>query len=155
MTFESAVLGLDPASSTGCCRGGRLALWPLAEQHRGTHPGLRHRALAELLAESLSPEIKLVCYEKAAAGANNFGTAVFHAQLEGVILATCAVRRIATLAVAPTTLKKFATGSGRADKQQMIAAAKLHGATTGGSSDLADAYFAYLFGVQHLKRGGQ
>lgn len=155
VTTSSRVLALDPASSTGVCLDGRLALWDLENQRPGRHKGKRQRALFELLTETVrGKSIDLIAFEKASTGAGaQRSTGLFHATLEGVILLVAATSGTPVLEVHPMTLKKFATGSGKATKDQMISAALAEGAPVGNYSDLADAYWVWRFGINHLEKG--
>lgn len=64
------------------------------------------------------------------------------------------------LIVPPTKLKKFATGSGKASKEEMIQAVDdkvmqtilMETKKTKGRDDLADAWHLASYGLQHLKK---
>lgn len=90
---------------------------------RGDSPGMRYvylRAKLEALFASLST-ITLVCYEQA----HHRGGAATEiaAGLAATVQAFCAERKIQHTTVHTSTLKKHATGDGRAKKPAMIRAA--------------------------------
>lgn len=107
----------------------------------------RHRAyISNLL--TLTQDIAMVCYEHVM-----FHTSVLSAHMygayEGILLEACHARGVQCVGYNVTTIKKYATGVGRASKDAMVAAAerrwpKVHIPT----HDAADAIWVADYGVQ-------
>jgi Holliday junction resolvasome RuvABC endonuclease subunit len=96
-------------------------------------------------AQSLSPTVK-VFMEGYAYGAKLNREKL--GELGGVVkLATRHVLYSEPTSVPPTTLKQFATGSGRATKEQMVKAAQEFDAEIT-NDNLADAYLLALYGTE-------
>lgn len=68
-------------------------------------------------------------------------------ELGGIIRAALTRAGIAFADVNPNTLKVFATGNGRADKDAMLEAAQAHSDHPINTHDAADAYFLRLMGL--------
>lgn len=131
------ILALDPASVTGWFHSnGRYGVWILT--------GSKLVQLREHLEDALQTlGIDKLTFEEAGfgAGARQRRTMQFHNELRGVIRLFAQEHRIPTVAYVPSTIKKFATGNGRAKKPQMIRAAETFFGLKGITSDVADAKF--------------
>ncbi len=104
------------------------------------------RYRAALVEAIVGYTVTLVGYEavKAPHGRRGGGTQAWrvHLLLQSQLLEVAESRGLAVLAVAPSTLKKFATGSGRAGKPEMVARATEElPALRGLTEDEADAYW--------------
>lgn len=116
------ILALDPGTSCGwAVSDGPSGTWDLAPA-RGDSPGMRYIRLRARLEETLRafPDLGLVAFERAhhrGGAATEIGVGLMtHIQ------SWCAERKIEHIAVHSMTLKKWATGSGKAKKHQMRAA---------------------------------
>lgn len=152
------VLGLDLATATGVAHSdGWFAKWHLNQAKENTHPGYRFATLARKLYQTYDerPFDYIIC-ELSSFGAGSQGkTKAFLDQLLGVVMAFAADKRVAWMdPVSPTQIKKFATGHGRADKQDMIRAAIRECQQVGSDHDLADAYFVLRIGEHRLRNPG-
>jgi Holliday junction resolvasome RuvABC endonuclease subunit len=124
------ILSLDLATKTGWAsnvHGRRSGVVEFALK-RGESPGMRFlrcRAWLNEIWSLLSGQIDIIAYEQAhhRGGA---ATAVC-VGLVTEVLAFAAEHNIELMPVHTATLKKFATGSGRADKKDMVQAAKERG----------------------------
>jgi Holliday junction resolvasome RuvABC endonuclease subunit len=140
VTGKMNVLALDLAERTGwAVRSAPWGFQPAVESGEQVHAepndegrdlcyrqGLRLRRfrawLAELLPVGGPPW--LVAYERPIIFPGRPAGAIAAHQYEGVLLALLAEREVPHVAVSPSTLKKHATGSGRAEKGQMVEAAR-------------------------------
>ena len=127
--MHRVVLALDIGTSTGWAitrqpgriESGRVML------RNGEREGERMHAFRRWLSETMTRvgDIDFVTWEDAFRQPG-IATQVHH-RLVGVLLEFCERNRIGYLKVPTSTIKKFATGSGRADKPAMIAAAQAAG----------------------------
>ena len=137
------ILGLDLASSaTGWCWSDgevlRRGCWNLAR--KGEHEGRRLERLREYLHKCHDAwGIDRIGCEDASFGSNNRHTAATHNELKGIVKLVCYEREIEVVWVNPSTLKKWATGSGRAKKPEMIRAAHTHYGIETDDDNIADA----------------
>ncbi len=139
------ILALDPATKCGYAIGNE------AQRFYGVWIVRSPNALQERLElyfhEGDGPQaISLIVYEDAIYGTHRHHTTAFHGELRGIIKAVAERHGIKTLAVNPMTLKKFATGHGHAEKDQMIRACKTILGVETQSSDIADALFLLEYG---------
>ena len=138
-------LGLDLGKECGYCFGtkkGEYGIWNLAKY--GTSPGMATLELGANLKPLIEKHnIKVICYEHAfirfASAAKSF------AKFVGKTEEICCVNGIENTHVAPTTLKKFATGSGRASKDEMIATLKEKHKISVSNHNICDAIWLYLW----------
>lgn len=120
------VLGLDPAAKTGWSvsgdidKVGAFGVWSLTDK-TDKHPGRRLERFRRFLYQ-LHREYKIeaIGVEDASFGSNNPNVAAMHNELRGVVKLFAAELELPITMVHPTTLKKWFTGSGRADKDRMI-----------------------------------
>lgn len=153
------VLGIDPGSVCGWCylasgaplrEGTTTGFWHLTPG-RGDSPGVRFlRLQAELnrLEQAIGQgKIQLVVYEQQhhRGGA---ATAIA-AGLVATLQMWCAARNIDFKAVHSATLKKYATGSGRAEKEAMVAKAREALARVL-TPDEADAFWLMRYGLTEV-----
>jgi len=132
------ILALDPASVTGYAwsDGTRRehGVWILGTE---TH---RLMALESRLEEHLTRlPCDLIAFEDASFGSPNPNVQAMHNELRGVIKLVASRRHIRFVLFHPTTIKAFATGSGRAKKPQMMAACKRLLGITPSDDNEADA----------------
>lgn len=140
------ILALDLATSTG---------WATLESSRpntrycGTwNLGVkaRHGLRFQRLAQHIGPkQPEVICFENTIVrGAN---AAIFLAGLRGILLKWCEDNEIPPAVGVPIgTVKKHATGNGRASKDDMVAAAVARGWTPD-SDDAADALWVLDYAV--------
>lgn len=158
------LLALDPATTTGWAYWGSDLEKPqygvrIFRSKPGEHPGLRFTYYREFLAELLTHyEPEQIIYEcplfpgKRTRRANLTTSFGFEAQLLGV----AATYKIPCTHVYPSSLKKFATGNGKAPKEEMIAKAsdvwqvelKPH------QDNEADALMLLAWGLREIKGEG-
>lgn len=139
-------LALDPAANCGFSHSdGRVGVWKLASE-TDSHPGSRVDRFFGLLSRAYAEwGFERIAYENASFGSNNLHTGAMHNELAGVIKLFTKQKNIGLLAVNPSALKKFATGNGKAKKNQMIAAAKLMLGYQGSDDNEADALWVLEF----------
>lgn len=122
------ILALDPAMHCGFAHSdGYSGVWRLDVIGTG-HPGLRLIRLRDLLLGAHREwGFDVIAYEEASFGSPNQNVKALHNELRGVIRMVAAEVGCKPVdGYAPTTIKKFATGSGNADKAQMVAAWARH-----------------------------
>jgi hypothetical protein len=123
------ILALDLGTKTGWStnvngrRSGTIAF----DLRRGESPGMRFLRLRSWLNEmgSLLGDLDVIAFEQAHQRGGH-ATAVAYG-LQGEVLAFAAEHGIETMPVHSSSLKKHATGSGRASKLDMIEAARARG----------------------------
>jgi Holliday junction resolvasome RuvABC endonuclease subunit len=151
--MNSVVVGIDPSlNGTGLAvlQGGRLTYQHVRLNNRSDN---RATGTARLLyvAASIDEFLTLhkadtVCMEGVAM--HGVGRVADIAELHGAVRVVAALQGCSIVTVPPSALKKYATGNGRADKQDMIAAARRR--TTGAhipNDDIADAVLLMFFGI--------
>ena len=151
------VLALDPATRTGAAHtNGMLTTWelPSGKKH---HPG--HKLIdlrGRILRLHKSAPFGLIVVELAAIaadGAKQQRTAAFHSMLLGAIYeAAYQLGRLPVYEVYPSQLKKFATGSGRATKETMIAMARGQGVNPTDDNQ-ADAWHLLQYAIATWQGG--
>ena len=124
------ILALDAATTTGFAHSnGKHGIWNLGPAT------IRLRTFKELIDKAIQEwGCDCIAYEQASYGAGGrkgeggvqWQTIVFHNQLRGIIELVSQERMIKCQAFHPSTIKAFATGNGRAKKEQMIAACITH-----------------------------
>ena len=120
------IIGIDPGLSSGwaVCTGENVScgVWQLRDPHQ--HPLGVFASLLHGLIGVGSDSIDLIVYEEPVARGN--AARRLNQQL-GAIIVVAEECKIPHYPVNPATLKKWATGNGRADKDQMAIAAHRHG----------------------------
>lgn len=145
------IIALDPATRTGFACDHARGVWSLPTDI----PGRAHAQLITLITEinARSGPFDLIICEDAAFGANNFATALFHAELRGAIKLAAYRLRVDFRAVNPTTIKAFATDNGHAKKPAMVAAYRKWFGVAPSSEDEADARFLLEYAKQEQAKG--
>jgi Holliday junction resolvasome RuvABC endonuclease subunit len=147
------MIGLDPARLCGWAVRDGITLtcgtWDLSSPDRDTLL-LKMRERVTVLLDA-GPVLWLA-YEKAAAGAKNFTTAMIHAELAGVIRVACKECDIRMMEIYPSTAKLQLTGHGNAKKPQMILAVKLLFGITAADDNAADAVAMIVAGEARLRK---
>lgn len=131
------ILALDLGTQTGYALKERSGVEDFTPSHRDSK-GMRYIKFEAWLIDVLEKEIPgLVAYEMPhyRGGA---ATAVL-VTMEGIVQKECDKRNIDYTAVHSGTLKKFATGRGTANKEDMIKGAQMNFGKNHLSSDEADA----------------
>lgn len=150
MNGESVVLGLDLGTTAGwaaACAGEIASgTWFLGGP-RGEAPGMRFLRFAKEL-ERIHEEtggVDRVFYEKVM-GHKSVLASHMYGGFEAVMLGFCANHGIPAGEIHVSTLKKYATGSGRADKETMTAMAIARGWDPE-TEDEADALWVLDWGL--------
>ena len=145
------VLALDIASATGWAvlGGGRITSGVVHFIRRhgmktkpDEHPGIVHLRFLQWLRPMLTdtkPDV--VVYERAGHFKSVAAAEICHG-FRSILMANCAYSNIKVVPYRPTEVKKFATGTGNADKKKMMAeASKRWPDVPFMTHDEADAYF--------------
>lgn len=145
------VVGLDLSlTSTGVCddEGARRLQVPLPKNATETQRARRLRDLS-VLVDRACRDADLVVME-----GHSFHSQNTHAhsmgELHGVVKVCLLQRGVPFVIVAPTQLKKFATGRGNADKDAVLVAAVNHGAKVN-NTDCADAWWLRAMALHHYR----
>lgn len=152
------VLALDPADRCGVAVQSdsvehgphtHAEVWQLVvtpEEHRGAR---LQRLLKSIVAMHGVRPFDLIAYEDASIGSHNPAVQAMHNQKAGII--HLAAYRLGVKAVCynPSSIKKFATGNGNAEKPQMIAAAQSQLGYQGADPDEADALWVLEMAKHH------
>lgn len=151
------ILALDLAACTGWAtrsRSGEVFSGVLDLSLGDDHPGarsLRVRGVLRDLATRHDPD--LIVWERIVQAGRGGGSAAATTglySLETQLVEVAFVTGAETLTVMPSSLKKFATGDGRADKARMVLEArKKWPGWTPATHDEADARWVLLWAEQH------
>lgn len=153
------ILALDLATSTGWAllkngttRSGSVS-FPVA---RGESPGARFRRFrAWLLGRVAAERPEVIAFERPMAVKSGAAAQVLYG-LSAVVLEVAEGAGIDTLTVAPSVLKKHATGRGNADKRAMTTAAAIRWKRPGlDQDDEADALWVLDWAQGQLGAGGE
>lgn len=150
------LLALDPAAATGFAWQDTASpnfplygVWQLTGG-KGEHPGQRLERLRRYIYDMQRAfGIDRIAYEDASFGSHNPSTQALHNQLAGVILLVASELNIPAVPVNPASLKKFATGNGRAVKAQMIRACETMLSIRTEDNNIADALWVLEWAKQH------
>lgn len=139
------ILGLDPAKLCGWCWSDgadrKYGVWDLSGGAGEQRGAVLDRLIAFIADIGKAYGVDLIAFEEASKGSHNPAVQAQHNELAGAIEWAAFKFGVPTRRINPMTLKKFATGDGRAPKPQLIAAAKTHYGIITASSDVADAVF--------------
>lgn len=149
------ILALDPADVTGWAWGDgtriQFGTWRL-RQAAQEHDGRRLIRLSTFIMETAHRlGCNKIAFEDAGFGSINRHTESMHNELRGVIKRCAAELQIPFIGFHPTSIKKFGTGYGRADKRQMIMAAEQHFEIKVANDNEADALFVLAMAQQEYK----
>lgn len=136
----TTILGLDPAAKTGFALStGAHGVWEITSKS-DKHCGRRLERLRKFIYRAhREHRLTVIATEDAAFGSNNLNTAAMHNELRGVIKLAAAELDIPVVMVKPSQLKKWLTGHGRAQKQDMIDSIRTRFGIYVCSDDVADA----------------
>ena len=118
------ILALDPATKCGWAHScGASGTWDLSVR-RDESAGMRLIRFRGKLEEIRNGTgIDLIVYEAARnAGPRMQGALVVHAELQGTLKLFCEQANLDYRGYSPVEIKKFATGKGNANKEQMVEA---------------------------------
>lgn len=138
------ILALDPAKNCGVAwqdterpESFITATWHLGQ---AGDLGAQHNALeARLEGQITTLGVNLIAAENAGFGSINRATQAMHDERLGIIRKVAARHGIRLVLFHPTSIKSYATGTGKAKKPQMIAAAARLLGLRGLTDDEADA----------------
>lgn len=140
---ELKLLALDLGTTTGYCNG-KVSGTQTFDLKRGESPGMRFLRLHAWLNEiyQLMGGIDVIAYEQA----HHRGGHATQCALGMVthVLSFAAEKNIQTSSIHSATLKKWATGNGRANKEAMIARANMYGFDVADDNE-ADACLIWAF----------
>lgn len=122
---KKRILALDPANACGFAHtNGRFGTWVLAGRHV-VHPGRRLVKLAgRIRAACKMWGVDMIVYESQALGFKNPLAQASLSEVRAIIKMVAAEFDIEAVPVNPMTLKKYATGNGRAEKRDVVAACR-------------------------------
>lgn len=145
----TAVVGIDASlTRTGiACADGRLV--SIAPKRRRDDRAARLWEFARALRPLIPRGEAGAVIEGYAVTANRGRSGAHLAELGGVIRLTLFEFAVPWVEVAPSTLKKFATGNGHADKAAMVAAAVEAGGAPA-NDDEADAFWLRRYGIEEV-----
>jgi len=132
------ILALDPAKLCG---------WAHSSGRSGVHNLGSHVPHAELyfFLKYFGQPYDLLAAEDAVLGSHFFRTQGVHSEYRGILRLVAQQKKIDLVLVNPASLKAWATNSGRANKQQMIRAAKTQFGITFRSEDECDAFWVLKY----------
>ncbi len=133
------ILALDPAENTGWAHSnGQFGFWPLRLQ--GAPLADQHVKLEQYLERAIGQMgCDVIATENAGFGSPNPEVQARHNERLGIIRLVAGRHGLTVHTFHPSNIKSFATGDGRAEKRDMIAALKRHHNITVTSDDEADA----------------
>jgi Holliday junction resolvasome RuvABC endonuclease subunit len=149
--FTGKVLALDPAATTGFAHSnGQYGTWKLAAEDTST--GERLKDLRQRITRYVEAYgCDLLAFEDAGFGSHNPAVQALHNELRGIIKLVAAELQLKTVGYKPSSIKSFATGNGRADKRQMVQAARTMLGVTTEDDNIADALFILEMAQQGVK----
>lgn len=134
------VVGIDPGATCGWAHSsGRHGLWSLSFA-TDKHVGRRlERLRRSLFMVKRDYGIDVIGIEDASFGSHNPAIQALHNELVGIAKLCAAEWELPIHTYTPSHLKKWLTGNGRADKQQMIAAVRVRFGARVTDDNIADA----------------
>lgn len=152
------LLGLDPANACGWClidtqaKVTESGCWYL-KKASDKQPGQRLKRLrAYILDLNAKHQLRSIAYENAVMGSDFFKVQQAHGEVRGIILWIAAELEIEAMPVNPMTVKKWLTGSGKAQKQDMIAAVKRRFGIETTNDNEADAIAIAQYAAYEIQR---
>lgn len=135
-----AVLSIDPATMCGWALDFKnYGCWNLAITNRQSI-GAKWMKLEMRINELIRDKgVKMISTELPVKMPGQLGATIHHAKLNGILEKICAEKDIEMITITPSELKKFATGNGRASKEDMIEAARKFLGYEGDNDNEADA----------------
>lgn len=131
------ILALDVATHTGWCTKTTSGVWDLTPK-RDQSMSMRLIKMKAFLRELVSLEtIDLIVFERSQG--QHQSSVIIQSELHGVLKLFCEESNIPYKAYSPKEIKKFATGTGNANKKAMIEAAKEKYGYQGNDDNEADA----------------
>jgi len=151
MMPDEMILGIDPATHTGWClmKNGRVYESGMQDfsKRKGESNGATYLRFRKWLKSILSNyPIKIVIYEYTFSRSQ--AASEILTNLRGRIQEECADLSVEFASVPATTLKKWATGKGNADKDQMMARAVAYLGRPPIDDNEADACLIAAYGVE-------
>lgn len=145
------ILALDPATNCGWAHSdGAAGTWDLSVR-RDESSGMRLIRLRGKLNDFFGMT-DLVVFEAARNCAPRMqGALVVQAELQGVIKLWCEANKIEYRGFSPSEIKKHATGKGNANKEAMVAFARLKWPEFKGDDNEADARWILDFAQNQLE----
>lgn len=157
--MQTVIIALDPATNCGYATPSGSGVWDLSPDKAAPSKGRKAEpewARCGKLDDHLRTlgnnylDHSVVLVTEATQGFTRFPhTLKIGHELRGVMKAVCYLYNWHYLEVQPTTLKKWATGSGKASKQEMVEAACKYEPDII-SDDQADAVLLRHFGIDQL-----
>ena len=161
--MKTEVIGIDPATHCGFAHSLGSGVWDLSpdtaapSKGRVSEPEWARCGKLGMELDSMAFTVSLqdcpvVVFCESAQGFTRFPhTLRIGHELRGVIKQYCFYYGWKYVEVPPTTLKKWATGSGKASKGDMIEAANVYANGVVTSDDEADAILLRQYGLDQLK----
>lgn len=149
--FQKPLLAIDPGACTGFAYGAGMRIlhgtWTLSGKHPGGPPASLHRQILDWCAAySVSAIATEGGYPISRRGADRLEW------LRGAVQMAGAELGAPVLVVPPSSLKLFATGSGKAKKNDMRRAVELHLGLRIDDHNEADALMILLWAQQEMAR---
>jgi crossover junction endodeoxyribonuclease RuvC len=144
-------LAIDPATATGFAHSsGEHGVWDLSKNRWPDRPGGRWCRLEELILQANEKwgPIEQIVIEEASLGAHAMPVITFHNRLLGNVERVACHLAVPLMFVPIGTLKKFATGSGSATKDQMVRALQTQFGLRVTDHNEADAIWLLKFSQQ-------
>ena len=136
------VLALDVATHCGYCTCEKNGTWDFSE--RSTNNYAEHKDFRDTLIRFIKENnIRVVVAEDVSVG-THFNAIRKLSEFRGVMMEVCDELNLPEpVLLNPSHIKKFATGSGKADKKQMIAAMEVKYGLVPYDDNACDAFWIY------------
>lgn len=148
------VLALDIATHCGYYSLHDSGTWDFTESMRRNN-NKQHKAFRETLVSFIEEhDIKLIVAEDVNCGRSSkeFRSSVKLAEFRGILLEVCDTLNLPEpVFVNPSTVKKWATGDGKADKYKMMRFCKLRWHTDPVDDNEADATHIFMYYVKKFR----
>lgn len=146
------ILGLDPATKTG---------WAHSDGDSGVrhigisgqeHAGQKLVRFRDWLHEMLRAyTVDRIAFEFSSLGSKHEEAKVFHNQLRGVLIMVAAEFNLPFRSFSPSQIKKFATGNGRASKEEVMRCFEVATGRKAVDDNEADAYWVLHLAEQDYR----